>query len=91
LTDDPGSPLPPVRCLTKEQAAAYLGIGVTLLLQLVPPPIKFGRRSVWDVVDLDRWLAKTNRQAERWSEAVMKRCGPAASRPNAHVPEMCQG
>jgi hypothetical protein len=45
-----------VRCLTKEQAAAYLGIGVTLLLQLGPPPIKFGRRSAWDVVDLDRWL-----------------------------------
>ena len=46
----------PVRCLTKEQAAVYLGIGVTLLLQLGPLPIKLGRRSVWDVVDLDRWL-----------------------------------
>jgi hypothetical protein len=29
---------------------------VTLLLQIGPPPIKFGRRSVWDVVELDRWL-----------------------------------
>ena len=55
-SDESGLPLPPVRCLTKEQAAAYLGIGVTLLLQIGPPPIKFGRRSVWDVVDLDRWL-----------------------------------
>ena len=56
VSDETVSPLPPVRCLTKEQTAAYLGIGVTLLLQLGPPPIKFGRRSVWDVVDLDRWL-----------------------------------
>ena len=59
MTDGPGLPLPYVRCLTKEQAAAYLGIGVTLLLQLGPPPIKFGRRSVWDVVDLARWLERT--------------------------------
>ena len=57
MSEEPGLPLPPVRCLTKEQAAAYPGIGVTLLLQIGPPPIKFGRRSVWDVVDLDRWLA----------------------------------
>ncbi len=49
-------PLPLRRCLTKEQAAAYLGIGVTLLLQIGPRPIKLGRRSVWDVVDLDTWL-----------------------------------
>ena len=33
MEDESGLPLPPVRCLTKEQAAAYLGIGVTLLLQ----------------------------------------------------------
>src|SRR5262245_6234784 len=57
MSDKCGLLLPSVRCLTKEQAAAYLGIGVTLLLQLGPPPIKFGRRSVWDVVDLDRWLS----------------------------------
>src|SRR5437660_1264953 len=56
MKEDSGLPLPRVRCLTKEQAAEYLGIGVTLLLQLGPQPIKFGRRSVWDVVDLDRWL-----------------------------------
>lgn len=49
-------PLPPRRCLTKEQAANYLGIGVTLLQQIGPQPIKLGRRSVWDVVDLDAWL-----------------------------------
>ena len=43
MTDESGLPLPPVRYLDN---AAYLGIGVTLLLQLGPPPIKFGRRSV---------------------------------------------
>jgi len=46
MTDESGLSLPSVRCLTKEQAAAYLGIGVTLLLHIGPPPIKFGRRSV---------------------------------------------
>ena len=49
-------PLPVRRCLTKEQAADYLGIGVTLLLQSGPAAIKIGRRSIWDVVDLDAWL-----------------------------------
>jgi len=28
----------------------------SLLLQAGPPPIKTGRRSLWDVVDLDAWL-----------------------------------
>jgi hypothetical protein len=76
MADDPGLPLPSVRCLTKEQAAAYLGIGVTLLLQLGPPPIKFGRRSVWDVVDLDRWLedykgrGRTGKALERMACAI---------------------
>jgi hypothetical protein len=49
-------PLPAARCLTKRQAAAYLGIGVTLLADIAPPPIKLGRRAVYDVVDLNRWL-----------------------------------
>ena len=48
--------LPSARCLTKRQAADYLGIGVTLLAQIGPIPIKFGRRIVYDVVDLDNWL-----------------------------------
>ena len=39
-------PLPAVRCLSKEEAATYLGIGVTLLGELNIPIIKFGRRSV---------------------------------------------
>lgn len=49
-------PLPPVRCLSKEQAAEYLGIGVTLLSQLDVPYVRFGRRCVYDRVDLDAWL-----------------------------------
>lgn len=49
-------PLPAVRCLSKEQAAVYLGIGVTLLAQLDVPCIRFGRRCVYDRVDLDAWL-----------------------------------
>jgi len=49
-------PVPEVRCLTKEQAAAYLGIGVTLLAGLEVPLVKLGRRCVYDRVDLDAWL-----------------------------------
>jgi hypothetical protein len=49
-------PLPSTRCLSKQQAADYLGIGVTLLTQIGPPPVKIGRRCLYDVVDLDAWL-----------------------------------
>jgi hypothetical protein len=49
-------PLPPVRCLSKEQAAIYLGIGVTLFTQLEVPHVRFGRRCVYDRLDLDAWL-----------------------------------
>ncbi|MDP2169832.1 MAG: hypothetical protein Q8J96_05365, partial [Rhodocyclaceae bacterium] len=48
--------LPAPRCLSKEQAAVYLGIGVTLLAELRVPAIKLGRRCVYDVLDLDAWL-----------------------------------
>lgn len=54
--DETDLPLPPVRCLSKEQAAVYLGIGVTLLAQLDVPCIRFGRRCVFDRIDLDAWL-----------------------------------
>ena len=54
--DDEGLPLPPVRCLSKEQAAIYLGIGVTLFAELEVPEIRFGRRCVYDRLDLDAWL-----------------------------------
>ena len=55
-TAHPGANDGPVRCLSKEQAAAYLGIGVTLLEGLGVPVVKFGRRSVYDRFDLDAWL-----------------------------------
>ena len=54
--EDESLPLPRVRCLSKEQAAIYLGIGVTLLAQLDVPHVRFGRRCVYDRVDLDSWL-----------------------------------
>ena len=54
--EETGLPLPPVRCLSKEQAAVYLGIGVTLLAQLDVPHVRLGRRCVYDRVDLDAWL-----------------------------------
>ena len=49
-------PLPAVRCLSKEEAARYLGIGLTLLAELDIPHVKLGRRCVYDVLDLDAWL-----------------------------------
>jgi predicted DNA-binding transcriptional regulator AlpA len=47
------------RCLSREQAARYLGIGRTLLKRIGPPPVRLGRRLVYDRVDLDRWLDET--------------------------------
>ena len=49
-------PLPAIRCLSKEEAAQYLGIGVTLLTELEIPYIKLGRRCLYDRVDLDAWI-----------------------------------
>ena len=57
-----GLSLPPVRCLTKEEAAAYLGIGVTLFEQQHIPAVRFGRRVVYDRVDLDAWLDEYKRR-----------------------------
>ncbi|WP_256207669.1 helix-turn-helix transcriptional regulator [Nitrosomonas marina] len=49
-------PLPAVRFLSKKEAAAYLGIGVTLFNELGIPCVKLGRRSLYDKVDLDAWI-----------------------------------
>ena len=49
-------PRPLARCLTKDEAADYLGIGVTLLTELDVPCVRLGRRCVYDRVDLDAWL-----------------------------------
>lgn len=63
-----GLPLPRVRCLDKEQAARYLGIGVTLLEELAVPHLKLGRRCVYDVVDLDAWLDQYKRRGRARKE-----------------------
>src|SRR5215471_4493401 len=56
MDESPPLPRPVVRCLTKEEAAEYLSIGMTLLASLGIPTIHFGRRLLYDRVDLDRWL-----------------------------------
>jgi hypothetical protein len=60
--------LPHIRCLTKEQAAEYFGIGVTLLAELQVPFIKLGRRCVYDLVDLDAWLDEYKRRGRAGKE-----------------------
>lgn len=44
------------RGLSRAQAAAYLGIGPTLLGRIGPTPTRLGRRVVYDILDLDAWL-----------------------------------
>ena len=44
------------RCLSQKEAARYLGIGRTLFTRIGPAAISFGRRRVYDRIDLDRWL-----------------------------------
>ena len=62
-------PLPAARCLTSEQAAAYLAIGVTLLAGLDVPCVKLGRRRVYDKVDLDSWLDEHKRRGRARKES----------------------
>ena len=62
--DEQDLPLPLIRCLSKAKAAEYLGIGITLLAELQIPSIKFGRRIVYDRIDLDGWL-EDYKQCER--------------------------
>ncbi len=54
--EDQSLSLPSCRCLSRSQAAEYLGIGTTLLTRLGPPSVRLGRRAVYDRVDLDKWL-----------------------------------
>jgi hypothetical protein len=67
--DKPPLPLPAARCLTSEQAAAYLAIGVTLLADLDVPCVKLGRRRVYDKVDLDAWLDEHKRRGRARKES----------------------
>jgi len=61
---------PLVRCLTKDEAADYLGIGVTLFTELHVPSVKFGRWCVYDVVDLDAWLDEYKRRGRAGKDAI---------------------
>ena len=61
---------PFVRCLTKEEAAAYLGIGVTLLASLEIPTVRFGRRCLYDRVDLDLWLDEYKQRGRAGKECL---------------------
>ena len=55
------SPLPnslPPRGLSRQQAAAYIGVGPSTFDKLViegvmPGPVEFGRRRVWDRLAID--------------------------------------
>lgn len=75
--------MPTIRCLTKAQAAAYLGIGVTLFESLGVGAIKFGRRTVYDRLDLDEWLDKYKSQSRGGMEVpnngAFKHTHPAAA------------
>jgi hypothetical protein len=63
-------PLPAVRGLSKEQAAKYLGIGVTLLAELGAPCVKLGRRCVYDRLDLDAWLEEYKQRGRARKETL---------------------
>lgn len=61
--------LPEARILSKDEAAAYLGIGVTLLETLGVPRVRFGRRIVYDRIDLDAWLDEYKRRGRAGKES----------------------
>jgi hypothetical protein len=63
-------PRPSARCLTKDEAAKYLGIGVTLLAELGVPFIKLGRRCVYDLVDVDAWLDEYKHRGRAGKDAL---------------------
>jgi hypothetical protein len=78
IADDAGLPLPVRRCLTRDQAGEYLGIGVTLLAELDVPVIKLGRRCVYDRVDLDAWLEEYKRRGRARKEDLSWPVRPAS-------------
>ena len=61
--------LPEARLLNKEQAASYLGISITLLETLAVPRVRFGRRCVYDRIDLDSWLDEYKRRGRAGKES----------------------
>jgi len=68
--DESPLPRPVVRCLTKNEAAEYLGIGVTLLAEFDIPTVRFGRRCLYDRVDLDRWLDEYKQRGRAGKELI---------------------
>ena len=66
--DETALPRPTARCLTKQEAADYLGIGVTMLQSLAIPAVHFGRRCLYDRVDLDAWLDDYKRRGRAGKE-----------------------
>lgn len=45
------------RLLDIEAAASYCGVCPTVFARHIPvKPIKLGRRRVWDIVAIDRWI-----------------------------------
>ena len=44
------------RGLAVDEAAEYCGVSASQLRAQGPKPLRIGRRCVWDIRDLDRWL-----------------------------------
>src|SRR6188768_2184319 len=81
--DEPPLSRPMIRCLTKAEAAQYLGIGITLFDELRIPVVRFGRRCVYDRVDLDAWLDdyKSRGRAGKESQWPVKQASTGAADP----------
>jgi hypothetical protein len=64
----------PRRCLSRQEAARYVGISVTLFDELVderamPQPFSIRSRKLWDIRALDAAIdALTDQPANQWDE-----------------------
>jgi hypothetical protein len=84
------SPTPPrlppgmtPRLLSREAAAAYCGVSPNTFDEYIAQkvlPIEIGRRNLWDIKALDRWLdhqsglAHAARSADEWAERLGGDC-----------------
>jgi Fe-S cluster biosynthesis and repair protein YggX len=61
------------RLMAIDLASAYLGLSATTLRQKGPAPKEYGKRRLYDRIDLDRWADRLGGQplgvAERKAEA----------------------
>ena len=61
------------RGLSGKEAAEYVGVGVETLERLGPPPLRIGRRKVWDRKLLDAWMDKlggvSSEDKQGWTDA----------------------